>query len=72
MIAHRGFDFLCDEYACQARIEVPSETERTAILHARADGWFIGRVRITAGIPVSRIRSKRVELCPMHRGLVGA
>ncbi len=79
-VDHQGFLFECDlnmvrasepkDFRCED-LRSWAETERTAITHAREQGWFVGTIRVTKGAPQSQVRSVRRVLCPACRWWVG-
>lgn len=76
-MTHNGYTLTCDvpreHYQSINSFTAKAKTERTAIEHARAKGWFVGVVRITAGgFPKSRVESVRRILCPACKWIVGA
>jgi hypothetical protein len=63
-VSHQGFAFHCDNNRCEAdplKVEYV-KTERTAIAKARRAGWFVGRVKATAGAP-NRHPVRHLVLC---------
>ncbi|MGE0547583.1 MAG: hypothetical protein AB7O24_04425 [Kofleriaceae bacterium] len=71
MIHHEGFSLSCDGSGCDQRFESTAHTERTAVVHAREARWFVGNIRITAGVPRRSVRTVKRVLCPLCTWLVG-
>jgi hypothetical protein len=74
-IEHKGYKFICSGPCTDVTrgiLEVKAGTRRTAIRKAREKDWFVGIVRVTVGLPKSKIRSVRRELCPCCKWIVGA
>lgn len=74
-IEHNGFTFSCalgTKEQGHGELTVRAKTERTAIEHARADGWDVLWVRATLGVPNGKVaRSVRLVFCPGCAFLVG-
>jgi hypothetical protein len=76
-VAHNGFTFSCDSNNFRLSDEhcpdfdSDAKTERTAIAHARAKGWFIGTIRITKGGSARLRESVHRTLCPHCKWFVG-
>lgn len=72
-VNHNGYTIRCDVPACSSEHDGGlAETKRTAISKARADRWFIGRIRITSGAPQRKVRTVSRVFCPGCSWLVGA
>lgn len=67
-ISHDGFTLRCDNPMCKTEpLKVNYvTTERTAIAHARASHWFVGRVRALTGA-MKRHPVRHLVLCHMCR-----
>ncbi|HEY4057078.1 MAG TPA: hypothetical protein VGM39_10745 [Kofleriaceae bacterium] len=65
-IKHNGYTFSCVLGGAPHReLVVHARTERTAIEHARSEGWDVLRMRAVAGVPKNKeARTVRVVFCP--------